>query len=214
MAQWGNQDQANNSVLWGPALVRKTVNTANRDALFGNTTANAFIEGVTTGQYGVDTGEMLAVRELGNPRPAHAGWVLRTEGQGGRSGRVFHEVLVAGSTITGDANDDAKFPDFAIVITSQPADATANADNDDVATFTVSADSVPAGANLAFLWQADTGSGFANLSNAGAYSNVTTATLSVLANTAANGEQYRVVISTTGADAVTSDAATLTITTA
>jgi hypothetical protein len=42
---------------------------------------------------------------------AHAGWVLRTEGTGGRAGRVHYEVLVASSSITGDASDDAVLPD-------------------------------------------------------------------------------------------------------
>jgi hypothetical protein len=36
----------------------------------------------------------------------HTGWNLRTEGSGGRAGRVFYETLVAGS-ITGDGADDA-----------------------------------------------------------------------------------------------------------
>jgi hypothetical protein len=37
----------------------------------------------------------------------HTGWNLRTEGSGGRAGRVFYETLVAGS-ITGDGADDAQ----------------------------------------------------------------------------------------------------------
>ena len=41
----------------------------------------------------------------------HAGWVLRTAGTGGRAGRVHYEVLVAGSSITGDADDDSKLPE-------------------------------------------------------------------------------------------------------
>ena len=36
---------------------------------------------------------------------AHAGWVLRTVGQGGRAGRVQYETLVAMGTITNDAED-------------------------------------------------------------------------------------------------------------
>lgn len=97
MAQWGNQDQANNSVLWGPALVKTEVTEANRDALFQNTTPDAFITGVTVGQYGFDTDEMADANNV--PTPAHAGWVLTTEGTGGRAGRVQHEVLVAMSSI-------------------------------------------------------------------------------------------------------------------
>jgi hypothetical protein len=43
----------------------------------------------------------------GNKAP-HAGWVLRTEGTGGRSGRVQYETLVAMGSISSDnANDDS-----------------------------------------------------------------------------------------------------------
>jgi hypothetical protein len=43
---------------------------------------------------------------------AHAGWVLRTVGTGGRAGRVQFETLVAmGGGISTDASDDAILPD-------------------------------------------------------------------------------------------------------
>ena len=43
---------------------------------------------------------------------SHAGWVLRTEGTGGRAGRVQYETLVAmGGDISGDASDDEILPD-------------------------------------------------------------------------------------------------------
>ena len=111
MAQWGNTDDAANSVIWATESVNKPANTANRDALFGNTTANAYFDGVTIGQYGVDTAEQRAARDAGDPRPPHAGWVLKTEGSGGRAGRVQYETLVASSSITGDAADDSELPD-------------------------------------------------------------------------------------------------------
>lgn len=41
---------------------------------------------------------------------AHTGWVLRTEGTGGRAGRVQYEVLVAGG-IVDDGSDDTILPD-------------------------------------------------------------------------------------------------------
>ena len=82
-----------------------------------------------------------------------------------------------------------------------------------VATFTVNSTSVPTGATLSYKWQKYNGSAFANLSNAGAYSNTTTKTLSVKANTASNGEIYRVMISATGADTIYSTNAVITITT-
>jgi hypothetical protein len=43
--------------------------------------------------------------------PAHAGWVRRTVGTGGRAGRVQYEVLVASGSINADAPDDLVFPD-------------------------------------------------------------------------------------------------------
>ena len=46
-----------------------------------------------------------------NKGVAHAGWVRRVEGTGGRAGRVQYEVLVAGSSIAGDASDDNELPD-------------------------------------------------------------------------------------------------------
>ena len=42
---------------------------------------------------------------------AHAGWVVRTEGSGGRAGRVQYETLVAMSSIASDASDDTVLPD-------------------------------------------------------------------------------------------------------
>lgn len=55
--------------------------------------------------FGVDT------TEIGVTDSTHAGWVRRTAGTGGRNGRVQYEVLVAGSSITGDAADDTEFAD-------------------------------------------------------------------------------------------------------
>lgn len=64
MAQWGKIDQANNSPLWGPVTVMKTANTANRNALYNNVTANAFVTSTafsnnyTVGVFGVSVAEM------------------------------------------------------------------------------------------------------------------------------------------------------------
>lgn len=48
---------------------------------------------------------------LGSTGIPHAGWVKKTVGTGGRAGRVSYEVLVASSTISGDASDDVALPD-------------------------------------------------------------------------------------------------------
>jgi len=209
MPLWRNTDDAANSTIYAAAQVKLTPNTDNQSNLFGNTTADAFITGVTVGQFGVSPGEVAANRSI-----PHAGWVLRTEGSGGRAGRVFNEVLVAMSSISGDATDDTPVPDFLLSIVTNPSSASANASADDVAAFTVVAGSQPSGASFTYVWQKWGGASFANLTNAGAYSNTTTATLSVLANTASNGEIYRVRVAATGANAaVFSSNAVITITT-
>lgn len=200
MSQWKNTDDAANSVLWAVAQFKKPANSDNQAALFGNTTANAFIDGVTIGQYGVSASEMRAARVSGLAKPAHAGWVLKVDGSGGRANRTQYETLVAMKGITGDAEDTA-FPDLTIVISTQPESATGNSSNDDIVDFTVVAVTVPAGSALTYQWKYANGT---NLSDAGAYSNTTTATLSVLANTASSGETYKVAVSNSQATTVTS----------
>lgn len=205
MPLWGSNDAASNSTIFAAAQVKKAPNTANRDALFGNTTANAYIDGITVGQYGLDSAEVAA----GGGSAAHTGWVLRTTGQGGRAGRVQEEVLVAGG-ITGDAEDTA-YPDYAIRVSTQPTNftitTTANADN--TGTVSVTAATVPAGGSITYRWVANTGSGFVNAA-AGTTGN-TTATLTVYGNTFSNGASFKVIMTTTGGAAqVNSSAVTLT----
>jgi hypothetical protein len=59
--------------------------------------------------YGADTAEMT--EDAGAQGIAHAGWLKRTVGTGDRAGRVQYETLVAASSITGDASDDAVLPE-------------------------------------------------------------------------------------------------------
>ena len=68
-------------------------------------------QGDPTKVYGVDTAEVAAAN-AGDPNTtevAHAGWVRRVAGSGGRAGRVQTEVLVAHSSIAGDQSDDSVF---------------------------------------------------------------------------------------------------------
>lgn len=63
MAQWGNTDDAANSVLWATAQVNLPANTTNQTALFGNTTVGGFNNnGVAmnkaVGQFGLDVTEI------------------------------------------------------------------------------------------------------------------------------------------------------------
>ena len=71
---------------------------------------------VFTGVFGVTAGEVsVANAASGTARkfaPTHAGWVgVTTYVDTHGNLRVKTETLVAGSTITGDADDDAKYPD-------------------------------------------------------------------------------------------------------
>lgn len=207
MSQWGNTDNTANSVNWAASYVNLPANTANRDALFGNTTSDAFINGATVGVFGVGLDEVTAAREGGLPRAAHAGWVLRTVGSGGRAGRVQQEVLVAmPGGLTGDA-EDVITPDFAIRISTQPDSVTTN--NTVNATFTVVAATRPAGGALTYQWTRSTGAAI----TAGTFVGNTTSP-SLVVNTAAqtSNNAYRVTISGPGGAAnVLSANAILTI---
>lgn len=210
MAQWGNTDDAANSVLWAASQLNKPANTGNQTALFGNTTADAFVTGVTTGQFGVDANEAQAARaEASGDRAAHAGWVLRTTGSGGRAGRTQTEVLVAMSTI-GTDNEDAVYEDYTLRITTQPSNTTANTTAGQNATFTVVAASTPPGATLAYSWTYANGTSIALGANVGVLTG-TTLTINSAVQTANAG--FKVEVSTTGADTIASANATLTITT-
>lgn len=209
MAQWGNTDDAANSVLWAVSQLNKTANTANQTDLFSNTTADAFVTGATIGQFGVDTNEAAAAREEGSgDRAAHAGWVLRTVGSGGRAGRTQTEVLVAMSSIGSDS-EDAVYEDYILRIASQPASNTANTTAGQTAAFTVAATSKPTGATLAYAWTYANGTTIATGANVGV---TTAATLTVNSAVQTTNAAFKVVVSAAGADSVTSANATLTIT--
>lgn len=208
MPLWGKNDAASNSTIYAPAQLKQAPNTNNRDLLFGNTTANAYFDGVTVGQYAVDSNEIAA----GGGKVAHTGWVLRTVGQGGRAGRVMTEVLVAGG-ITGDASDDTPFPDYTLTITTNPLANSGSISGNITRTFTVAAVSTPSGASLSYLWYYSTDNVTFNTTAAVAgFSNQTTATLSANVATLGANVWVRAVVSATGAASVNSTAAKFTAT--
>lgn len=153
--------------------------------------------------FGVDVNEMAANKlEEG---AAHTGWnKVKVVGS-----RKIVETLVALSKngITSDI-EDVVFEDFLITITGQPADseeATGSA-----VTFEVAAAITGTGGTLTYLWQVSTDGTTWNSATGGVYSDGTTDTLAISDNTGLDGNQYRCVVSATGADSVTSSAATLT----
>lgn len=199
MSLWGKLDNANSVPKHVAASVpgrKKAANTVTANTLYGNVTA--------TGVFAYNDQEIAAARGA----VTHAGWVQRTVGAGGRAGRITTEVLVAGGISGASANNG--IPSYTIVVSIPPATKSVNTGL--ATTFSVGAVSVPSGLSLTYQWQANTGAGFANLSNAGVYSNVTTSTLSMSNVAGANNNQFRVLIAGSGANTVTSNAAILTVT--
>lgn len=181
--------------------------------------------GLTNAVYGVDEYEAAANAATGSKyKVAHAGWVgIHTYIDQHGTLRVKSEVLVAMSGIssnvpatygaTGDALDDAVFPDRYITITTQPV-SLSGVSTTAAQLFSVVATATPTAA-LTFQWQyaSYVGAGFTNLANGGIYSNVTTATVGIGSTTVGadipDGYQYRTVITSTGGATATSNAATL-----
>jgi len=154
--------------------------------------------------FGVDTNEIVQTDTT------HTGWVRRiTKTDQHGASRVKFEVLVAGG-ISGDAADDTPLPDYAIVIDAAPQNS--EEATGEAVSFTVAASTSPTGGSLSYQWQESTdgGSTFANITEAGVYTDVTAATLNITDNTGLDGYQYRCVVSVVGGSDVASDAATLT----
>jgi hypothetical protein len=158
--------------------------------------------------FGVDTAETAAEASQGTP-VTHAGWVLRTEGSGGRAGRVFNETLVAMGSMTSDL-EDVKIQDLNIVIGTQPVNRSVTAPA--ATTFAVVATTVPAGGTIGYDWEVSTngGSTWADATG-GVYSGANTATLAISNSTGLTGYQYRCNLTATGATTVTTTVRTLTV---
>lgn len=86
MAQWGKDDNAANSVLWGTTSVNLSTNTVNSNTVYQNTTVGAFKNNnvamkKAVGQFGVSAAEAANTAGEGK-KVTHAGWNLRTVGTG------------------------------------------------------------------------------------------------------------------------------------
>ena len=80
-----------------------TVNAIGQDYNQGTVGATFSANGIT----GATATVKLDGQDASN-KGAHAGWILRTEGTGGRAGRVQVETLVAMGSMTGDGSDDTQ----------------------------------------------------------------------------------------------------------
>ena len=226
MSSWGNYDNAANTPLWAvnasivkaaPAEAHAAPTRTNVTYLFGNTTPNAYIAGDTIGLFGVDKFETAV-----DTKVAHQGWVLRTEGSGGRAGRVQQEVLVALNMNTEDA-EDSTYLDSIITISAQPvavggpvSAASANAVTYSVTAAITSGNTAP---TLSYIWQASNNAGGAwttitnGTKNGAAFppntiiSGAGTSTLTVdPTNVDANNYVFRAVVSATGTGATATSA--------
>ena len=107
MAQWGNTDDAANSVLWATARVNLPANTTNQAALYGNTTVDAFLNnGVAVnraiGQFGLDVNEITVT---GNS--AVAQYVIVNPGSGYNANAAVTVANTSGGANTQAANSTA-----------------------------------------------------------------------------------------------------------
>jgi hypothetical protein len=224
MSSWGKYDNAANAPYWAvnASIVKNNPQqsaptAANVALLYGNTTADVYVTGETIGLFGVDAQEAAV-----NQKVAHAGWVLKTTGSGGRANRVQQEVLVALSNMNGPDGDAQVYANVAITLTSpSAASVTSNTSNANFASFLVGTSlRGNTSATLTYQWQvnSNTGSlGWTNVANntptATGYLGGTTDTLKVYPyNATAN--QYVVRAIVTAADqgvSATSSNATITI---
>jgi hypothetical protein len=153
--------------------------------------------------FGVDTNEATANNEL-------PGWVytnVYTDMHGNIRRKT--ENLVAIGSISTDG-EDTIYPDYRLVIGTQPTSKTVTAASAN--TFTISVTSVPTGATINYRWQqaANANATFSDLTNTGTFANTTTATLNFAnSSVAGTGSIYRVQMSVTngtGANTISSNA--------
>lgn len=96
MSSWGKTDAYTAAPLWALLQVNKApvienmgpVDSAAVALLFENAEADDFITGKTIGLFN------YASSETQSGKIAHTGWVLKSTGSGGRSGRDSYETLV------------------------------------------------------------------------------------------------------------------------
>ena len=108
MSLWKNTDANTSAPIYALSQLNVTPTQANMNIAYDNVTTSAFFTGSKVGIFGVDAVEQGS---SSNPDGGHAGWVIRTEGTGGRSGRVQYETLAVSNSITTNTTDNATFPD-------------------------------------------------------------------------------------------------------
>lgn len=107
MPLWGNKDANTGAPLFAGALVNAAPTPENASDLWSGDNKENWIEGAEVQIVGVETEE----KANGEFAGVSAGWALKTEGTGGRAGRVTYETLVAMKSITKDAVEPEPEPE-------------------------------------------------------------------------------------------------------
>ena len=175
MAQWGNTDDAANSVTWAVSQLNKVANTGNQTALFGNTTLSGFVTNQINGQFGVDTTEMaiaagplvdFVITSAGSGYSANA--VVTLTGGGGSSGVANAEAAVGRITVGNISTRGSGYTSNPAVSIAAPAAVTfngstaANLANDTIALTTANSKFL---VNDYVLYKSTTGAVVVGLSN-------------------------------------------------
>ncbi len=101
MPLWGLNDTASNSVIWAPSQVGKAPTRAQANLLYGNTTPNAYFNGVTVGMFASDTAETAATGS------GVAEIVITSAGSGYTANAVVTITSSAGVNATANAEANA-----------------------------------------------------------------------------------------------------------
>lgn len=185
------------------ALWSKTDNEAGKPKYLSDTLVNGQSVSDKDATLGVDAVEaqVTANRDKGLKTPGWTMYRTYTDAQGNTRHKA--EVLVAmADTLTGD--DDTLAPE--ITISGQPTNATVFSGA--TATFSVTATRTGTG-SLTYQWQKqESGTGAWAAVSGATSASYTTGALTVAAD---NTDKYRVVVSLSGAESVTSNAVTLTV---
>ncbi|WP_312159810.1 S-layer homology domain-containing protein [Oscillibacter sp.] len=207
----GNIGAAVTDTVIKDTKIAPTINAQPGDAAVnagGNTnfTASATGTGLTY-QWQVNTGGGFGnIVNGGAYSGATTATLSITGATAGMNGYTYRVVVTGTVAPVATSNTATLTVRTAPTINAQPGDAAVNAGSN--TSFTVAA----TGTGLSYQWQVNTGAGFNNITDAGAYSGATTATLSITGATAGmNGYQYRVVVTGAGAMTTNSNSATLTV---
>lgn len=111
MPLWGLNDTASNSVIWAPSQVGKAPTRAQANLLYGNTTPNAYFNGVTVGMFAVDG------TEAGVTGSSVAEIIITSAGSGYTGNAVVTITSSSGVNATANAQANATGRIAAINIT-------------------------------------------------------------------------------------------------